>query len=351
MALEHCKQPKLQLVQVLSGHRGRVWNVSWHPGGNILASCGEDKTIRLWGTEGGPEGKWVVKTSLTDGHERTIREVAWSPCGNYLASASFDATTAIWDKKSGTWECNATLEGHENEIKSVSWAKSGQLLATCSRDKTVWVWEIAEEDEYECAAVVNAHVQDVKKVVWHPTDEILVSASYDNSIKMFRNDPADDDWSCIATLTSHTSTVWSIAFDRTGTRLASVSDDGTLKIWRVYLPGNGEGIGLPDDIDPRWKCVCTIVGLHSRSIYDVAWCHQTDLIATACGDDVVRIFQECPDSDPHQPSFNLVASSSGVNGHHQDVNAVAWHPTIPGLLASASDDGDVKLWKFLEGEL
>lgn len=151
----------LDLKQSLSGHKGRVWNVCWHPKGNSVASSGEDKTIRIWVNEG---SKWVIKTILAEGHQRTVREVAWSPCGNYIASASFDATTAIWDKKSGQFECNVTLEGHEHEVKSVSWSKGGQLLATCSRDKSVWIWEAAD-DEYECASVISSHAQDVKKVI------------------------------------------------------------------------------------------------------------------------------------------------------------------------------------------
>lgn len=153
---------KLELLHTLTGHTGRVWNVSWHPKGTLLASCGEDVTIRIWGQEG--NSKWVNKTILTESHQRTIREVSWSPCGNLLASASFDATTSIWDKKSGQFECNLTLEGHDNEVKSVAWSKSGNLLATCSRDKSVWVWEVMYGEEFECAGVLNSHTQDVKKV-------------------------------------------------------------------------------------------------------------------------------------------------------------------------------------------
>jgi len=333
---------KLNLVQTLLGHAGRVWDICWHPQGNTLASCGEDKTICIWGREG---SKWVSKAVLTDGHQRTIREVTWSPCGNYLASASFDATTAIWDKKSGQFECNATLEGHENEVKSVAWAKSGHLLATCSRDKSVWVWEVADDDEYECAAVLNAHTQDVKKVVWHPHLDILASASYDNTIKLFREDEADNDWTCMATLNSHESTVWSLAFDSTGTRIASCSDDCTVKIWQQYLPGNSEGIVTPDN-EPVWKCVCTLSGYHSRTVYDVSWCHNTGLIATACGDDIIRIFKETEDSDPNQPTFVLYHTCH--KAHTQDVNSVMWNPSVQGLLASASDDAEVKLWQFTE---
>lgn len=333
---------QLELIGTLTGHIGRVWNVSWHPNGNLLSSCGEDKTIRLWGREG---NRWVQKTILADGHQRTIREASWSPCGNYLASASFDATTAVWDKKSGQFECNATLEGHENEVKSVAWSKSGQLLATCSRDKSVWVWEVGEDDEYECAAVINAHVQDVKKVIWHPHRDLLASASYDNTIKLFKEDPVDNDWTCFATLASHESTVWSLSFDRTGVRLASCSDDKTVKIWQEYLPGNEEGVATPSN-DPVWKCVCTLTGYHSRTIYDISWCLLTDLIATACADDAIRIFKETSDSDKNEPTFDLIETVHGA--HSQDINSVAWNPTQPGLLASGSDDSEVKIWTFKE---
>lgn len=56
------------------------------------------------------------------------------------------------------------------------------------------------------------------QVTWHPHLDILASASYDNTIKMYKEDPADSDWMCICTLTGHTSTVWSISFDGTGNR-------------------------------------------------------------------------------------------------------------------------------------
>ena len=72
-------------------------------------------------------------------------------------------------------------------------------------------------------------------------------------------------------------------------------------------------------------------------------CHLTGLIATASGDDCIRVFKEDPSSDADEPTFMCVVTIP--HAHTQDVNCIQWHPKIPGLAASCSDDGDIKIWQ------
>jgi len=39
-----------------------------------------------------------------------------------------------------------------------------------------------------------------------------------------------------------------------------------------------------------------------------------------------------------------------TDGHEDEVNCVAWHPTEPHTLATASDDGTVKIWSVHRAE-
>lgn len=86
---------------------------------------------------------------------------------------------------------------------------------------------------------------------------------------------------------------------------------------------------------------------HTRTIYDISWCPVTDLIATACGDDMIRIFKESTEgSTKNEPIFEQILAKH--RAHAQDVNTVKWNPTEAGYLLSTSDDGEAKIWKFLD---
>lgn len=337
----------LELVATLNGHDDRVWCVSWNPKGSLLATCGGDKTIKIWAKKStdsnNNQSKWKCVDTLRDGHTRTIRWISWSPCGNRLASASFDTSITIWKRTSGqdTFEIAGNLEGHENEVKCVAWSNDGSYLASCSRDRTVWIWDVTDDDDFECCSVLSMHNQDVKHVLWHPTKNIVASSSYDNTIKFSFQD--DDDWSSCATLSSHESTVWSCDFNKDGTKLVSCSEDKTLKVWKEV-----EEESTKDNM--YWKCLSTVTGYHSRSIYSVKWSNLNNLIATACSNNSVDVFRENAMLEAgktnDKPYISLLHHEE--NAHTQDVNCVDWNPVHADLLASCSDDGSVKIWSFRE---
>ena len=72
-----------QELDLIGGHTGSVYSVSFSPDGNTLASGSEDDTIRLWDANTGEH----IRT-LT-GHDAVL-SVSFSPDGNTLASGSWD---------------------------------------------------------------------------------------------------------------------------------------------------------------------------------------------------------------------------------------------------------------------
>jgi WD40 repeat protein len=240
----------------------RAWSTTPHPALPIVATCGADKTVRIYSLT-----NFKLLSTISGGHKRSVRTCAWKPLvkgESVLATGSFDATVGIWrrwdsygreeggnqaweidDSKADgeenhygedgvaaggrrslrheddhdaeaedeEWRFAVLLDGHDSEVKSVSWSPSGILLATCARDKSIWIWEDLDDGDnnFETVAVLQEHSGDVKCVSWHPTEECLASGSYDDTIRVWREDI--DDWGQVACLRGHHGTVWYIDWE------------------------------------------------------------------------------------------------------------------------------------------
>eukprot|EP01080_Neovahlkampfia_damariscottae_P004252 gene4252-7589_t len=303
--MSNTETKKLNLKHKLKGHKDRVWQLSWSPDGEILASCSSDKLVKLWKLNE-TSNEYECIDTIESKHTKTIRCLEWSPNGKYLALGSFDSFITIWKKTSSSMEFVTKLEGHENEVKSVSWSKIGEtMLASCSRDRSIWIWEpISNEGDFECLSVLNGHTQDVKMVKWHPNREILMSSSYDDSIRTWTEDI--DDWYCCSTLNEHKSTVWSFDFNKSGDYLVSVGDDQNLFISKLFES---------KDVDEpfEWKKIKEIKNEHKRTIYSVNWSKDNKYIATGSGDDFIRIFKWNGEENDIKNIFE-------IKGHISDIN-------------------------------
>lgn len=68
-----------------------VWQVNFHPAGELLVSAGGDKTARIWQAPGGS------LLATLHGQRRAITSAAFSPDGRRLATGSLDGSVWIWE--------------------------------------------------------------------------------------------------------------------------------------------------------------------------------------------------------------------------------------------------------------
>jgi WD40 repeat protein len=127
----------------LRGHSGVILRITWHPGGQHIATGSVDETSRIWDIASGKE------IACLRGHYAGVNQVVWSPDTTRLATCSFDRSVRIWSARD--WKLIRVLEGHSNDVRDVAWSPDGRLLASASADRTIALWD-AETGELKATA-------------------------------------------------------------------------------------------------------------------------------------------------------------------------------------------------------
>ncbi|WP_051452189.1 TIR domain-containing protein [Actinospica robiniae] len=329
----------------LPRHRGAVYRVGFNPQGNTLATADSDGVVRLFEI---PSGRLLHEIQA---HRASVWPIAFHPYRNHFASSSSDGETKIWDVGSG--ERVHLLRGHGRTTAMARFNQNASLLAACGNDGSVRLWEpstgqmvqqLRLEDEpftdalftpgFPVLAAVGqsgrvhlwgesgeylrelfVQTKRVWSIGFSPDGDILATANDDNSVKLWYRTTNR----LIHTLADHEGRVRSLDFSADGALLATGCEDGKVRIWDVATGRLLDRADLP---------------VYSRRVYAVDWALSGGLLASASLDGNAQLW------DPATQTSVLIPGAAGA----KPIRTCALHPD-GSLLAVSGADTNIHLWE------
>ena len=152
-----------KLSDLMEGHTNRLRSLTFDPKGSVLASAGDDTTIRLWDTASQKQqGDPLV------GNTDSVFALAFSPDAGHLVSGGGDTTVRLWDVKTHK-QVGDPLMGHTEQVISVAWRPDGTAFASASNDGTLHVWP-ASADAADICAKLTANMSHKQWNEWVSPD-------------------------------------------------------------------------------------------------------------------------------------------------------------------------------------
>jgi WD40 repeat protein len=151
--------------------------LAFSPDDRVLASGGDDNTVRLWD----PATQSALSEPLV-GHINRVTQVVFSPGSNMLASSSLGKTSnenaiILWDMKTRRM-LGPPLVGQEG-VAALAFSADGQMLASANEDGTISLFDVALRPPRPLGPPIAAHSPGANVVAFSPSSLWLASAGGD----------------------------------------------------------------------------------------------------------------------------------------------------------------------------
>jgi WD40 repeat protein len=323
-------------------HHNQVWSIAFSPTSSILASAGEDNSVRRWNIDTGEHKK-------LEGHTKPVRSVTFSPNGEFLVSGGDDHFVVLWDIATGEYLQKLDVN---TQILSVAFSFDAKTIALGGEDGVVYLWDYKTKNSSD---VPPKDSKPIYSVAFSCDQEILAFGSENGLIHLWN----------VKTKTYRSSLqspakkrVRAVAFSSNSKILASGSADGVIRLWNVETE----------------QCELMLEQAHKKQIRAIAFSPDGKTLVSGGDDSAIKIWdvktKRCRRTLQGYPNRfwsldfspdgkTLVSGGEDQNIHLWDIeteiykklpqNHIDWVWSVvfsPNgkLIASSSEDGMISLW-------